>query len=135
MFVRKIEGKVLWRQKEMKPKIDLEKLKQIIQDVKEKQLACSDGRCIWPKERGGMVTNGGCHCLSYKLEHKQRVYARAVFDTFKLVPDLIQALEEAKNIIADLNDVVSYDESGCPKPSYRNEVADEWLSRFEKEGE
>lgn len=117
----------------MKPKIDLERLKRIIEAVNEKQLACSDGNCVWPKERGGMVTNGGCHCLSYKLEPKQRASARVVFDTFKLVPDLIELIEDAIKEMKRQHEELS--KSFHLPPKECSTWYSDWLAHFKKEGE
>lgn len=34
---------------------------------KREYTGCSDGNCIFRKERGGQHTNGGCHCLSGRV--------------------------------------------------------------------
>lgn len=112
----------------MKPKIDLERLKEVIKAVDEHPQYCSNSRCIWPKPIGGMQTNGGCHCLDQVKDVKTRRAIMAASEGFKMLPDLIELLEEAKDVI-----------NGCVvMPTItggfrENEAAKQWLSRFKKE--
>ncbi len=127
----------------MKPNIDLERLKACISAVAENPQYCSNGTCIWPKPTGGMHTNGGCHCLANIKDVKLRRAINAVSESFKALPELITALEEAKLIIAMLDRIVSKSD-GVAGYHLNDTVAEwdefdmntgEWLAQFKKEEE
>lgn len=110
----------------MKPKIDLERLKEVIKAVDEHPQYCSNVRCIWPKPIGGMQTNGGCHCLDQVKDVKTRRAIMAASEGFKMLPDLIELLEQAQYLIK------MQDAFDAPVIKHFNLM---WLDRFKKEGE